>query len=116
MSSTVADLHPRGTSSTASPAGCPKCESLGTAGTILGAVVAGLADVDAMTVSLTRLTPTPLTSEHVAIGVLTAVASDTVSGIGVGAPIAVGDLPCRLQLCLLVDTATFLFALLRPAS
>ncbi|NJO35318.1 MAG: MgtC/SapB family protein [Rhodospirillales bacterium] len=65
-------------------------ENLGTTAAVLGAVVAGLADVDAITVSLTRMTPTPLTAEHAAVAILAAVASDTVSKIGIGAVIGRG--------------------------
>jgi len=94
-------------------------ESLGTAATILGAVVAGLADVDAITVSLTRLTPTPLTAEHAAIAILAAVASDTVSKIGIGAAIGRGRFALRIAAvaaaCLLAGAAAFLFTLPRPA-
>ena len=94
-------------------------ESLGTAATILGAVVAGLADVDAITVSLTRLAPTPLTAEHAAIAILAAVASDTVSKIGIGAAIGRGRFALRIAAvaaaCLLAGAAAFLFTLPRPA-
>jgi uncharacterized membrane protein (DUF4010 family) len=90
-------------------------EGLGTAATILGAAVAGLADVDAITVSLTRLTPAPLTAEHVAIAILAAVASDTVSKIGIGAAIGRGRFALQIAVvaagCLLAGAATFLFTL-----
>jgi len=95
-------------------------ESLGTGGTILGAIVAGLADVDAITVSLTRLTPAPLTAEHTAIAILAAVASDTVSKICIGAIIGRGRFASQIAAvaaaCLLVGAAAFLFTLPRAAS
>lgn len=65
-------------------------ERLGTTAAVLGAVVAGLADVDAITVSLARMTPTPLAAEHAAVAILAAVASDTISKIGIGAVIGRG--------------------------
>jgi uncharacterized membrane protein (DUF4010 family) len=65
-------------------------EGLGATGALIGAIVVGLADVDAITVSIARLTPNPLTAEHAAIAILAAVASDTVSKIGIGATIGRG--------------------------
>jgi uncharacterized membrane protein (DUF4010 family) len=45
-------------------------ESFGGTGAIVGAVAVGLADVDSVTVSLTRLTPEPLTAESAAFAFL----------------------------------------------
>ena len=70
-------------------------ESLGPTWVVLGAIVAGLADVDAITISLTRLTPGPLTPDHAALAILAAVASDTVSKVGIGAVIGRGRSRCR---------------------
>ena len=79
--------------------------------------MAGLADVDAITVSLTRLTPTPLTSEHIAIAILAAVASDTVSKIGIGAAIGRGRFASQIAAvaagCLFAGAVAFLFTLPR---
>src|SRR5262249_7982256 len=90
-------------------------EGLGTAATILAAAAAGLADVDAITVSLTRLTPAPLTAEHVAIAILAAVSSDTVSTIGIGSAIGRGLFALQIAVvaaaCLLSGAATFIFTL-----
>src|SRR5262245_9534608 len=95
-------------------------ESLGTGATILGAIVAGLADVDAITVSLTRLTPAPLTPEHTAIAILAAVASDTVSKIGIGAVIGRGRFASQIAAvaaaCLLAGAAACFFTLPHVAS
>ena len=92
-------------------------ERLGTAGTILGAVVAGVADVDAITVSLTRLTPTPLTMEDAAIAILAAVASDTASKVGIGAAIGRGRFASQVAAIaaasLLAGAAAFLFTVPR---
>jgi uncharacterized membrane protein (DUF4010 family) len=78
-----------------------------------------MADVDAITVSLTRLTPTPLSAEHAAMGILGAVASDTVSKIGIGAVIGRGRFAWQIAVvaaaCLLAGAAAFLFTRLRPA-
>lgn len=90
-------------------------ESLGPAWVVLGAIVAGLADVDAITISLTRLTPSPLMPDQAAIAILAAVASDTVSKVGVGA--AIGRGPFALQIAsvavasLLAGAAAFLMTL-----
>ena len=65
-------------------------ESFGAAGAIIGALVIGLADVDSVTVSITRLTPRPLSAESAAFAILAAVASDTVSKIAIGAVIGSG--------------------------
>lgn len=90
-------------------------ENLGATAAVLGAVVAGLADVDAITVSLTRMTPTPLTAEHAAIAILAAVASDTVSKIGIGAVIGGGRFATQIAAVaaasLLAGAAAFLLML-----
>ncbi len=65
-------------------------ETFGAAGAVAGAIVVGLADVDAVTVSMARLTPETLSAEHAALAILSAVASDTVSKIGIGAAIGRG--------------------------
>ena len=54
---------------------CVIGESLGATGLVVGAIVAGLADVDAITVSTTRLVPNPLKPEHAAVAILAAVAA-----------------------------------------
>jgi uncharacterized membrane protein (DUF4010 family) len=60
-------------------------ETLGLTGALVGAMVVGLADVDAVTVSTARLTPDPLRPEQAALTILATVASDTVSKIAIGA-------------------------------
>jgi uncharacterized membrane protein (DUF4010 family) len=62
-------------------------QTLGAAGAIAGAIVAGLSDVDAVTVSIARLTPATIGPEHAAYAVLGAVASNTIGKIGIGAVI-----------------------------
>jgi uncharacterized membrane protein (DUF4010 family) len=69
-------------------------ETFGATGAVAGAVVVGLADVDAVTVSMLRLTPETLTGAQAALAILAAVASDTVSKIAIGLRSAAdGSLP-----------------------
>jgi uncharacterized membrane protein (DUF4010 family) len=63
-------------------------ETLGAAGAIAGALALGLADVDAVTVSMSRLAPQPLSFANAALAILAAVASNTLAKIGLG--VAVG--------------------------
>ena len=65
-------------------------ETFGGTGAIIGAIVVGLADVDTITVSITRLTPGPLDAESAAFAILVAAASDTVSKIAIGAVVGRG--------------------------
>jgi uncharacterized membrane protein (DUF4010 family) len=65
-------------------------ETFGATGAVAGAVVVGLADVDAITVSMLRLTPDTLTRAQAAVAILAAVASDTVSKVAIGAAIGRG--------------------------
>jgi uncharacterized membrane protein (DUF4010 family) len=59
----------------------------GAAGTMVGAAALGLADVDAVTVSLARLVPEALGAREAAFGVLAAVATNTLSKLVIGAGI-----------------------------
>jgi uncharacterized membrane protein (DUF4010 family) len=63
-------------------------EQFGGAGAYVGALVAGFADVDAVTVSMTRLAPSTLTAQQAAVAVLIAVASNTLGKLTIG--VAVG--------------------------
>ncbi len=65
-------------------------ETFGATGAVIGAIVVGLVDVDSVTVSMTRLTPDPLSQAHAALAILAAVASDTVSKVAIGAAIGRG--------------------------
>lgn len=65
-------------------------ERLGATGAIAGAAVIGLADVDAVTVSLSRLAPETLGMRDAAWAILAAAATDTISKIGIGAVIGRG--------------------------
>jgi uncharacterized membrane protein (DUF4010 family) len=73
-------------------------EWLGPAGAIVGAAAVGLVDVDAITVSLARLAPEPLALRDAAYAILTAVASDTVSKIAIGAAIGRGRFALEIAL------------------
>ncbi len=65
-------------------------EHFGATGAIAGAALIGIADVDAVTVSLSRLAPETLGMRHAAIAILSAVATDTISKIAIGAVIGRG--------------------------
>jgi uncharacterized membrane protein (DUF4010 family) len=95
-------------------------EKFGPTGAVAGAAVVGLADVDAITVSMSRLTPGTLTHTQAALAILAAVASDTVSKIGIGAAIGRGwfaaDLAALAAGCLGVGAVALWlsFTLLSP--
>jgi uncharacterized membrane protein (DUF4010 family) len=65
-------------------------EQFGGAGALVGALVAGLADVDAVTVSMTKLAPATLTAQAAALAVLVAVASNTLSKVAIGVTVGRG--------------------------
>jgi len=79
-------------------------EAFGATGAVAGAIVVGLVDVDAVTVSMVRLTPDTLSRAHAVLAILAAVASDTVSKIAIGAAIGRGwfaaDLAAMASGCL----------------
>jgi uncharacterized membrane protein (DUF4010 family) len=65
-------------------------ERLGTTGAIVGAAALGLADVDAVTVSMARLAPQPLSVQSASYAILAAVASNTLSKLAIAAAIGRG--------------------------
>jgi uncharacterized membrane protein (DUF4010 family) len=65
-------------------------ERYGTSGAALTAVITGLFDVDAMTVSMTRLAPRVLDFENAALAILAGVASATLGKVAIGAIIGGG--------------------------
>jgi uncharacterized membrane protein (DUF4010 family) len=65
-------------------------ERFGGIGAIVGATVIGLGDVDAVTVSVARLSPQPLSVRDAAIATMSAVASNTISKIAIGVAIGRG--------------------------
>jgi uncharacterized membrane protein (DUF4010 family) len=84
-------------------------EAFGTRGALATAIVVGLVDVDAITVSIVRLTPDTLTPAHAVLAILAAVASDTVSKVAIGAAIDRGwfavDLAAMASGCLAMGAA-----------
>jgi uncharacterized membrane protein (DUF4010 family) len=84
-------------------------EAFGATGAVAGAIVVGLVDVDAVTVSMLRLTPDTLSRTQAVLAILAAVASDTVSKIAIGAAIGRGwfaaDLAVLASGCLAVGGA-----------
>lgn len=65
-------------------------EGVGTTGAILGAAAMGFADVDAVTVAMTRLVPQPLGVQGATYAILAAVATNTLSKIAIGAMVGRG--------------------------
>jgi uncharacterized membrane protein (DUF4010 family) len=65
-------------------------ETLGTTGAVIGAAAMGLADVDAVTVSMARLAPQPLDAASAAYAILAAVISNALSKLAIGAVIGRG--------------------------
>ena len=73
-------------------------EAFGGTGAIVGAALVGLADVDAVTVSVAKLTPQTLGAEHAAFAILAAVASNTASKIAIGAALGRGRFSAEITL------------------
>jgi uncharacterized membrane protein (DUF4010 family) len=71
-------------------AGRAMSETFGASGAIVGAAALGLADVDAVTVSMARLVPQPLSPAGAAFAILAAVASNTLSKLALGVAVARG--------------------------
>jgi uncharacterized membrane protein (DUF4010 family) len=65
-------------------------ETYGGQGAVLGALALGLADVDALTVSVSRLVPSPLGAPTAALAILVAVWSNTLAKLVTGIAIARG--------------------------
>jgi uncharacterized membrane protein (DUF4010 family) len=65
-------------------------EHFGATGAIIGSAVAGLADVDAISVSMARLAPQTLAPRIASLAILVAVATDTISKVAIGAAIGRG--------------------------
>jgi uncharacterized membrane protein (DUF4010 family) len=80
-------------------------ESFGAQGAIIGAIVVGLVDVDSVTISMARLTPSTLTFDSAAYAILAAVASDTVSKVAIGAVIGRGRFAAEIAVMAVVCLA-----------
>jgi uncharacterized membrane protein (DUF4010 family) len=95
-------------------------EKLGGAGAVGGAVVVGLADLDAITVSMSRLTPETLTRAQAAFAILAAAGSNTASKVAIGAAIGRGSFAADLAVLAVGSLAAgaaalwLTFALLPP--
>ncbi len=94
-------------------------ETLGAAGAIIGALALGVADVDAVTVSMSRLTPEPLTLQSAALAILAAVVSNNVSKIAIGAAVGRGafalEIAAMAALCFIAGAVAYWFAALVPS-
>jgi uncharacterized membrane protein (DUF4010 family) len=77
-------------------------ETFGASGAILGAAIVGLVDVDAITVSIARLTPDIMHARTAALAILAAVATDTASKIAIGAVIGRGRFALEVGVMALV--------------
>jgi uncharacterized membrane protein (DUF4010 family) len=86
-------------------------EIFGAAGAVIGAAIVGLADVDAVSVSIVRLVPGQLDQGGATLAILVAVASNTLSKLAMGAAIGRGQFAMLLATmslgCLLVTGAAF---------
>ena len=84
---------------------------LGSNWIILSAAIVGLVDVDAISISLARLTPQPLAEREAILAVLAAVVADTVSKIAIGAAVGRGRFAMRITamaaVCLTAGAAAF---------
>jgi uncharacterized membrane protein (DUF4010 family) len=86
-------------------------EAVGSAGVIVGAAALGLFDVDAVTVSITRLVPQPLGLRDGTFAILVAVASNTASKLAIGAGVGRGRFASEIALVSAVATVAALLAL-----
>jgi len=88
---------------------------LGSNWTIASAAVVGLVDVDAISVSLARMTPQSLAEREAIVAVLAAVVADTVGKIAIGAAIGCGRFAMRIAMmatgCLAAGAVAFWAAL-----
>jgi uncharacterized membrane protein (DUF4010 family) len=93
-------------------------ENLGATGAVLGAAAMGLADVDAITVAMARLVPQPLSAEAATFAILAAVASNTLSKLGIGAVIGRGrfalEIAAMSLLCAVAAAAGLWLGLMLP--
>jgi uncharacterized membrane protein (DUF4010 family) len=73
-------------------------EKLGAAGAVVGAFALGLADVDAVTVSMSRLTPQPLALPDAALAILAAVVSNNLAKTAIGVVVGRGAFALEIVL------------------
>jgi uncharacterized membrane protein (DUF4010 family) len=65
-------------------------EAFGSNGALIGAIGLGLADVDAVTISVARLVPQPLSAQGAGLAILAAVASNMLAKLAISAVVGVG--------------------------
>ena len=86
-------------------------ENLGAAGAIVGALALGVADVDAVTVSMAQLTPQPLSLNDASLAILAAVISNNLSKIAIGAAVGRGafalEIAAMAVLCFVAGAAAY---------
>jgi uncharacterized membrane protein (DUF4010 family) len=91
-------------------------ENLGAAGAIIGGLAMGLADVDAVTVSMSHLVPQTLSLQVAALAILAAVISNNASKVVIGAAIGRGafalEIAAMAVLCLAAGAGAYWLALL----
>jgi uncharacterized membrane protein (DUF4010 family) len=79
-----------------------------------------LADVDAVTVSMARLAPEPLSLQSAAFAILAAVVSNTLSKMAIGAAVGRGrfalDIALMSAACLLAGGLALAFVLAMPSA
>jgi len=80
-------------------------EWFGTAGAVVGAAAVGLADVDAITISMSSLAPHTLGFQSAALAILTAVASNTLSKLAIGVATGHGRFAGELAAATIVSVA-----------
>jgi uncharacterized membrane protein (DUF4010 family) len=91
-------------------------EQFGVTGAIVAALVTGAGDVDAVTVSMTKLAPATLDVRQAALAVLAAALSNTVVKAVMGATIAGGRFALAVALSTLAAIAAGVVAWLAAAS
>jgi len=95
-------------------------ENLGAGGAIIGALALGLADVDAVTVSMAQLTPQPLSLNDASLAILAAVVSNNLSKIAIGAIVGRGSFAVQILVmavvCFLAGAAAYWVAALALAA
>lgn len=88
-------------------------ERFGGAGSVLGAAVAGLVDVDAITIATARLVPHLLDAETAAFAILVGVATDMLGKIGIG--LVIGSRRFALEVAFVVLASLAAGAVIRFA-
>ena len=99
-------------------------EGFGATGAIVGAAVAGVADVDAVSVAMARLAPLTLSPRSAALAIIAAVATDTISKIAIGVVVGRGRFAAEIAImalgCIIAGAAalwiTFALLPLRSSS